>query len=172
MDREGLSKIRRAELVARLTALDKGIAEQAVRAKFMREKGWDGKLADERLKLLKDSRRLYASALKHLQNQFGLVSLNARMDAANDITDCIDLDRLMANKPAEPIKLPTFDSDEWPHDDAACVPASGGFIRADDPISDWADQHPEKFAGYDIRGDRDVYLRGIHEYCVKAGLYR
>ena len=36
MDRQGFSKVRRAELVARLTALDKQIAEQAGRAKFMR----------------------------------------------------------------------------------------------------------------------------------------
>ena len=66
MDRQGFSKVRRAELVARLTALDKQIAEQAGRAKFMREKGWHVKLADERLKLLTDSRRIYASALNHL----------------------------------------------------------------------------------------------------------
>ena len=66
IDREGLSKIRRAELVARLTALDKLIGEQASRAKYIREMGWNVTLADERLKLLKESRRLYGSALKHL----------------------------------------------------------------------------------------------------------
>ena len=66
MDREGLNKVRRAELVARLTALDKLIAEQASRAKYIREMGWNVTLSEERLKLLKDSRQLYASALKHL----------------------------------------------------------------------------------------------------------
>jgi hypothetical protein len=66
MDREGLSKVRRAELVARLSALDKLIGEQASRAKYIREMGWNVTLADERLKLLKESRQLYASALKHL----------------------------------------------------------------------------------------------------------
>ena len=65
MDREGLSNIRRAELFARLAALDKLIGEQASRAKYIREMGWNVTFADERLKLLKDSRRLYASALKH-----------------------------------------------------------------------------------------------------------
>jgi hypothetical protein len=66
MDREGLSKVRRAELVARLTALDKLIGEQASRATYIREMGWNVTLADERLQLLKVSRRLFASALRHL----------------------------------------------------------------------------------------------------------
>jgi hypothetical protein len=66
MDREGLSKVRRAELVARLAALDKQIAGQAGRAKIMRDRGWNVTLAEERLKLLEDSRLLYVSALKHL----------------------------------------------------------------------------------------------------------
>ncbi|HWU89498.1 MAG TPA: alkaline phosphatase family protein, partial [Kofleriaceae bacterium] len=36
----------------------------------------------------------HTSALRHLQTTFGLDSLTARVDAANDLTDCIDLDRL------------------------------------------------------------------------------
>ena len=66
MDREGLSKIRRAELMARLDALDAQIAAQAGRAKYVRDMGWCAALSDERLKALQDSRHLYVSALKHL----------------------------------------------------------------------------------------------------------
>ena len=40
MDREGLSKIRRAELLARLDALDSQIEAQARRAKYVSE--WAG----------------------------------------------------------------------------------------------------------------------------------
>lgn len=66
MDREGLSKIRRAELMARLDALDAQIEAQASRAKYVRDMGWNAALSDERLKALQDSRQLYVSALKHL----------------------------------------------------------------------------------------------------------
>jgi len=66
MDREGLSKIRRAELLARLAALDQQVQAQAARAKHVRDMGWNAKLSEERLKALQDSRQLYVSALKHL----------------------------------------------------------------------------------------------------------
>src|SRR5215217_2808259 len=66
MNREGLSKIRRAELLARLAALDAQIEAQRNRAKYVRDMGWNAKLSDERLKVLEDSRHLYLSALKHL----------------------------------------------------------------------------------------------------------
>jgi hypothetical protein len=64
--REGLSKVKRAELLARLATLEQLIAEQAARARFIRQKGWDATLADERLRLLVDSHALYLSALTHL----------------------------------------------------------------------------------------------------------
>ena len=38
----------------------------------------------------------HTSALKHLQTAFGLEPLNERMNAANDLTDCIDMERLAA----------------------------------------------------------------------------
>jgi hypothetical protein len=61
-----VSKIRRTELLARLTRLEQTITEQAARAKFIRQKGWDARSADEHLKLLVDSHELYLSALTHL----------------------------------------------------------------------------------------------------------
>src|SRR6185503_660514 len=48
----------------------------------------------------------HTSALKHLQNAFGLQTLNERMDAANDLTDCIDMARLAAGDWAPPVELP------------------------------------------------------------------
>jgi hypothetical protein len=66
MDREGISKIRRAELLARLEALDQQVRAQAARAKHVRDMGWNATLSEQRLKALQDSRQLYLFALKHL----------------------------------------------------------------------------------------------------------
>ena len=114
----------------------------------------------------------HTSALKHLQNKFQLGGLSARMDAAVDLTDCIDLDRLARGEPAPPIELPTFDTSEWPYATTTCIPPKGGFGQADDSITAWADAHPAAFQGYDARGDTDEYVKGIHAFCVKNGLYR
>jgi len=64
--RKGLSKVKRAELRARLEALEQMITEQATRAKLIRQKGWDATVADEQLRLLVDSHALYLRALTHL----------------------------------------------------------------------------------------------------------
>jgi hypothetical protein len=66
MNKDGLGKIRRVELLARLTHLEQMISEQAGRAKFIRQKGWDARTADRRLELLVDSHRLYLRSLSHL----------------------------------------------------------------------------------------------------------
>ena len=62
----GLSKIKRAELMARLAELDHLIEEQTAHVKFVREMGWDVPVVAERLQRLKESRQLYLSALRHL----------------------------------------------------------------------------------------------------------
>jgi phospholipase C len=105
----------------------------------------------------------HTSALKHLQNAFGLDSLNVRVDAAMDLTDCIDQDRLAKGQWAKPARLPIINSDEWPTTDASCMSSGGGF-RTADPITQWADQDPSRFAGFDLRDDRDDYLRSIREF--------
>jgi len=66
MDREGIGKVRRAELLARLSALEQQIEAQAGRVRRGREMGWDVALSEKRLGMLKESRDLYRSALKHL----------------------------------------------------------------------------------------------------------
>jgi phospholipase C len=106
----------------------------------------------------------HTSALKHLQNVFGLAPLTARSEAATDLTDCIDLERLERGEPRPPITLPMLDSNEWPVYHESCV-AEGGFKQGHDPISQWADQNPGAFADYyDARGTEPAMIRNIREY--------
>ncbi|HTJ03771.1 MAG TPA: hypothetical protein VL624_00410 [Caldimonas sp.] len=66
MDRKGLSKIKRAEFLARLEALERLILEQEARIATRHARGWDAKESERRLELLRESHRLYQSALMHL----------------------------------------------------------------------------------------------------------
>ena len=77
----------------------------------------------------------HTSALKHLQTHFGLEPLNERMNLANDLLDCIDLERLAANDPADPITLPAVDRYAHPTTDPRCI-AAGGFRVEPGDISD------------------------------------
>ncbi|HTL39157.1 MAG TPA: alkaline phosphatase family protein [Kofleriaceae bacterium] len=101
----------------------------------------------------------HTSALKHLTNVFSLEPLNARVEAANDLMDCIDLDRLAADDPAEPIELPTIDLAQY----AAVMggPCKGMAFRTKDPITEWADANPGSVI--DSRSDAatEAYHRGI-----------
>ena len=115
----------------------------------------------------------HTSALKHLANTFGLETLTARMGAAMDLSDCIDMERLAAGNPADPITLPVIDSAEYPFMDAACVPA-GGFKpghHADDPISEYADAHPGTWTGYaDARDDVPEMIQHIRDFLQFHGV--
>jgi phospholipase C len=53
----------------------------------------------------------HTSVLKHIEVTHGLDPLNARVSAANDLSDLIDQERLEANDPAAPIQLPAIDID-------------------------------------------------------------
>jgi len=66
MDREGIGKVRRAELLARLSALEKQIEAQEERVRHGRDMSWQVALSEQRLRTLQESRDLYRSALKHL----------------------------------------------------------------------------------------------------------
>jgi phospholipase C len=120
----------------------------------------------------------HTSALKQLQSHFELDPLTARVTAANDLMDCIDMDRLARGEPAPPIDLPLLDSLEWPIDHASCRGASGIppedlTAEEDDTLESWADKHPEVFAGgYDLRGDHLPYLRSIRTYLRSQGRLR
>ncbi|HUQ08605.1 MAG TPA: alkaline phosphatase family protein [Kofleriaceae bacterium] len=54
----------------------------------------------------------HCSVLRHLQNMFGFADLNQRVTAANDLTDCLDLDALAAGTPRAPITVPAIEIDE------------------------------------------------------------
>ena len=69
----------------------------------------------------------HTSALRQLQTHFGLEPLNERMNVANDLMDCIDLERLAAGEPADPIELPVVGRYAWPTTDARCASEGGGF---------------------------------------------
>ena len=106
----------------------------------------------------------HTSALKHLQNVFGLAPLTARSEAATDLSDCIDFERLERGEPRPPITLPMLNSDEWPVYHESCI-AEGGFKQHHDPISAWADQNPGAFKDYyDARGEELHMIRGIREF--------
>jgi len=49
MDREGIGKVRRSELLARLAALDQQIGAQAARVHHGRQMGWEVALSEQRL---------------------------------------------------------------------------------------------------------------------------
>ncbi len=103
----------------------------------------------------------HTSALKHLQNTFGLDSLTARVDAANDLSDAIDMERLAAGDWAEPAAIPMVDRTEYPTTDPRCS-SGGGFRR--DPFSEWADAHPGAFKPeYDLR-EQSEGQRTIQEF--------
>jgi phospholipase C len=109
----------------------------------------------------------HTSALRHLQNAFELEPLNVRVDAATDLTDCIDMDRLSRGEWAPPIELPTINLADYPVEAPACL--SGEAFRSTDPISQYADERPERFAGYDIRGDRESYHETIRAFLRDTG---
>ena len=108
--------------------------------------------------------RDHTSALKHLQTVFGLESINGRIDAANDLTECLDMDRLARNDPAKPITMPAINPEDYPYTNAACK--GGGFrTTAIDPITQYANENPGAFRkGEDLRDSTDVYLQGIHDF--------
>jgi hypothetical protein len=66
---DGLNKVKRLELLAHVAELDQMIEDQTAHLEFVVESGWNVPAIAVRLERLKDSRRLYVSALKHLLGQ-------------------------------------------------------------------------------------------------------
>ena len=66
MPDHGLNKLKRAELLAHVAELDQMIEDQTAHFKFVVERGWNVPAIAVHLERLKESRRLYVSALKHL----------------------------------------------------------------------------------------------------------
>jgi hypothetical protein len=59
VDHEGLKRIRRAEVAARLAMLDTLIEEQLARIAHSRAMAWDAGLSEQRLRLLLKARELH-----------------------------------------------------------------------------------------------------------------
>lgn len=109
----------------------------------------------------------HTSALKHLENVFGLDPLTMRTTAANDLTDFIDMDRLAKNDWAKPIDLPDVNLDDFPEaQDPVCT---GGSLRTDGghPVIDWANEHPELVKGIDLRHELPAYRAEIKAQLAK-----
>ncbi|HTM19437.1 MAG TPA: alkaline phosphatase family protein, partial [Kofleriaceae bacterium] len=82
----------------------------------------------------------HTSCIKHLSTIFGFEPLNMRDAAANDLMDCIDLERLERGEPADPIEVPTIDLDPLTLS-AACNGATFGPPPPAGPpydLPDWA----------------------------------
>ena len=110
----------------------------------------------------------HTSAIKNIENIHGLPSLNSRTGAANDLSDCIDMERLMKGQPAPPITLPTIDLNEFPQDPVKCTTSASLIVLSGykDPISQYADTHPGTFIPgvTDIRDGAEEHMRGIRQF--------
>ncbi len=115
----------------------------------------------------------HTSALKHLQNHFGFAALNPRMEAATDLADCIDQDRLAAFDPAPPIELPVISAADYPFETDACAGGTDFKPVAHDPITEYAEENPGAFVGYaDARSTVPAYLKGIRNFLELHGVRR
>jgi phospholipase C len=121
----------------------------------------------------------HTSALKHLGNVFGLEPLNPRMAAANDLMDCIDMDRLARGDWAEPVDVPAIEvkfgdtgvrnaisvgGTDWPWTEAC---QSEDVLRFADPISEAANRDPTLFGDLDLRSSSEQYLSSIDAFLKK-----
>jgi phospholipase C len=102
----------------------------------------------------------HCSALRHLELAFDLEPLNQRTRAAKDLSDFIDADRLAANDWKPPIELPTVDITQWPMSEVC----RSGSLFAPHDIVDYADAHPEMFAGLDLRKEIPEYREAIRQF--------
>jgi phospholipase C len=110
----------------------------------------------------------HTSWLAQLAGAFGFDPLTARMAAATDLSDCLDLDRLAKGQANAPITLPALDPTDttmWPHPPLC---DTGGLRVEDDPISQWAAARPELFEPY--RADVTEYRQAIRDYAIQHGL--
>ena len=105
----------------------------------------------------------HTSALKELQTAFDLETLNVRMDMANDLSDCIDMDRLAKGEWEPPAEIPEINIDDWDHNAAGCM-SDNPFI-AGDPITEWANNNPGKLP--DARADHAAYHKAIRDFLAK-----
>lgn len=110
----------------------------------------------------------HTSALKHLINTFELDNINMRTAAATDLTDCIDMDRLAAGEPADPIELPEVDVSKFPMPEECRYSGDVATYPQKDPISEWANANQARIGRYDRRKYRDQYRSQIRNFLLRA----
>ncbi len=112
----------------------------------------------------------HTSALKHVENAFGLEPLTMRDAAANDLSDCIDAERLAAGEPSAPITLPAVEIDDSMLPDICHF--GGDITRQAYPhdIVAWAAAEPRLRPGRPVHPREQAYT--ISEYLDRHGLGR
>ncbi len=107
----------------------------------------------------------HTSALHHIEETFDLPPLNSRTAAQNDLSDCIDMDRLAKGDWAPPIELPDIDPDSWQMG-PACTYTGSARVEPEhvDPITAWANKYPERIAGLDLRPQLPQYEKAIKDF--------
>jgi phospholipase C len=113
----------------------------------------------------------HTSTIKHLANAFALPPLTMRSDNANDLADCIDLERLEAGEPGAPITLPAVEIDETTLP-ASCSGSSFRTVDYDHDILRWADADRATFAKWDRRSKTRDDIYEISEYLDHHNLGR
>jgi phospholipase C len=114
----------------------------------------------------------HTSPIKHLANLYGFDSLTMRDAAANDLMDCIDLVRLDAGQPSEPIELPDVSGFDPGTLSAACNGASLG--PPPHGLPDWAQGIADRLrrtAPHLLHDGRDQ-APGIAEYLRRKRIVR
>ncbi len=107
----------------------------------------------------------HTSVLKHIINMHGLDGLGARTDAATDLTDCLDLERMAAGDPLPRIELPEITLDDAVVHAEACT-----YELKRDGVLGIYDQAPDRFGRALEKFEREKYLRMIGDQLAKRGL--
>lgn len=108
----------------------------------------------------------HCSVLKHISNHFNLAPLNQRVTAANDLSDCLDLDALAAGTPRAPMSIPAIEIDE-----SSIRQECRRSEKMQHDILRWADEYPRLFKPWDRRDKiaDAAYLIGDFLESVNAG---
>ncbi len=104
----------------------------------------------------------HCSVLRHIDNMFGMESNFRRITESNDLTDCIDMERLAAGDWREPVQIDAVEVDESQITDA-CTYSE----RDSHPMLDLADQRPDLIKPWDRRKHVRDYAYFIGDYLEK-----
>jgi len=111
----------------------------------------------------------HTSPLKHMQSVFGLESLSARADAANDLADCIDEERLLRGAPRPAASLPAIEIDESAIPDKCYGGAAERTGTYDHDILEWADANRARLGKWDRRAHVRDYVFEIADFLDQHG---